>query len=532
MSEVPTSRGASLTRLGGRVVRFQSAAGLNSYAISGGDGWILIDPWDGVDALVRDAFPEAPRRIFLTHFQREHVAGCLAYPGVPLVFPEADFYLAGGEESVRAMIEEWQPPWDWTGRGLFRGNLAGAMNERPLVVSVSRLQPLERTSLEPLCGFLPTPGHGKHAVTHLFEDPELGLVGFPGDLIQDGGTLTNWYDCDWDYGALVGQKTHLASACRLLDRGCGVLCPAHGEPILEPAVALRTLVARMEACISPAFDPGGAINFPERDAAVPGFREIVPGLLQHKVGNCAILISPRSREAVLVDAGPCDWVPVPERRARFVELLKSVKAACGISRFCWVIPTHYHGDHTEGIPWVVGEFGTEVVATKALSRVMESPEKYDIACPLWWYGTGDSEIRCDRKVAEGATVRLGEFDMTFFHLGGQTRHHLGVLTEVEGRRVVFCGDAVSGTGTECDPVLTYNDADPLTAGWPFALQKLRRLEPDVLVAGHGIALVEPRAWLDGKLGNWGRRLAEFHELSGGSKGFFVPDSVERPSKML
>lgn len=527
MSSTEAPKPATVRRLGNHIFLFRSPAGLNSYGVSDGNGWTLIDPWNGVDVTAREVLANPPQRILLTHFQKEHADGCLAYPDVPVTMPEADFYLARGEEAVRSMIAEWQPPWDWNDRGLFRGNLAGALNERPLLIPAQRLVALEKARLAPVLHHIPTPGHGKNAVTFLYDAPDLGLVGFPGDLVKDNGTLVNWYDCDWDYGALTGQKTLLESARHLLGLGCQMLCPAHGEPVADPAAALRTLIERVKACSSPPFDPGGTINFPERAAAVPGFREILPGLLHHQTGNCAVLISPRTGEAVMVDAGPSDWVPVPQRKVRFLALLHDMRQAYGISRFGWLIPTHYHGDHTEGIPWIVEKFGAEVIATAGLARVLESPEKYDIACPLWWYGTGASRIKCDRRVPEGAKLKLGDFELTFFHLGGQTRHHLGVFTEVEGRRIVFCGDAVSGTGTDCDPVLTYNDADPATEGWLFALRKLSRLNPDYLIAGHGIAIAEPRDWLDAKLRNWRWRMADFRQLSGGTRGFFVPPSVRK-----
>ena len=144
---------------------------------------------------------------------------------------------------------------------------------------------------------------------------------------------------------------------------------------------------------------------------------------------------------------------------------------------------------------------------------MESPERYNLACLLPWYATVAERLTIHERVPEGYVLPWGGYELTFFHLGGQTKHHLGVEAVIDGLRVLFVGDGWWGTATGPHPVLCWNEADPLDGGWPYAYDRMIERQPDLLVCGHGSALRNPMPYLQKARQAWNERLADFAKLN-------------------
>ncbi|MCG3146747.1 MAG: Hydroxyacylglutathione hydrolase [Verrucomicrobiae bacterium] len=451
-------------------------SGVNTYLLDTPTGRVLIDP----AADVTPAMTGPITRIVVTHLQAENAAGCLNFPAVPLHVPAGDEYLCAGPAAVENQITPWPPPWDWRTRGKYQGHLAGAPNERPLPRPVKLAESLHPDTT--LAGFtvVATPGHGKQAVTLLTSVAGQQLA-FCGDLIYDHAQLWNWFDLEWDYGAQTGVHALLESAQRLSDRPHTHLLPAHGPP----ATGLNRLAARLQAVLSP---PDGAPwdetphQVPARPARVAGFRELLPNLLQwtDNAGNCAVLLS-SSGHALLVDDGLCQWLPLPERAARHRQVMDDLKRAYQIRRIEVIIPTHYHGDHVENIPALVAADQSTVIALDVVAAVLEQPAHYPLACRLPWYGTKQAQIMVDQPVPDGTVVPWREYELEIFHLAGQTYYHAGIAVTLARRRVIFVGDAFN-LSPNPEPVLCYNDNEPIQRGWVFALERLGERRPDLLVA--------------------------------------------------
>lgn len=499
---------------------------VNSYSWTRREGVALVDPAaDLAEAITVPSLGGPVTDVFVTHVQEENAAGCHGFPAARLHVPEGDEYLCAGRAAYEAMIGKWPPPWDWSSRGNYRGHLAGARNERPLAGSLPLSESLREGVRPDGMRVLSTPGHGKNAVT-LIAEIDGRRVGFCGDLVVGDGRLWNWFDSDWDYGALAGFRAHLRSIERLRAERLDLLCPTHGPVISDPAASLSRLAARLAALIQPSAQIEDCTDkIPDKPSAAPGFRELSPSLHQYArdTGNCAVLLS-RSGHALLVDDGLCHWTPLPERAAHHRQVVVELKRALGIDRIEMVIPTHYHGDHIENIPDLVAMEGTEVVSLECVADVIERPDRFNLACPLPWYGTAYDVVTINRRVADGARLRWREYELEIFHLGGQTYYHAGVATTVDGARVLFVGDAIHPSHLSGEPVLCYNRADPATAGWLFGIERMIERKPDLLVCGHAGAIRGPMGLLRQKREAWRARLDEFREISArtGLREFFDP----------
>ena len=499
---------------------------VNGYVVDTPQGVVLIDPpADLTPNVLRDAGLAQPTAILVTHLQREHIEGAANFPDTPLHVPEGDAYLAAGEAAYLAIDTTWLEPWDWEGRGNYQGHMGGALNERPPREPLPLSTPL--VPGQPTAGFdvISTPGHGKHAVTLAISltnaAGEATRVAFTGDAIHAGGTLWNWFDMEWDYGCQFGHRALLTSLDAIDAVAADVLLPAHGEAIHEPAADIATLRSRLGAIFEPAIDtsqldlpgPRQVINFPDVDSPAPGFREILPNLHQWKVlGNCAVLIS-ESGHAMLVDDGLCYWHPLPERARHHRQVMTDMKQALGIERVELVIPTHYHGDHTENIDEIREMDGSEVVSLDIVADAIEYPERFNLACKLPWYGTANGTVKIDRRVESGTVFNWREFEIEIFHLGGQTYYHAGIRVVVDGQTVLFVGDAVAGQFIGQDPVLCYNDNEPSERGWSYSVDRMLEREPDLLVCGHAAAVKNPMPMLRAKRKVWDVQLERFDALN-------------------
>lgn len=502
----------------------------NGYILQNDGTVCLIDP---PADLTREVVAAATgrnevARIFLTHVQAEHGAGIPNFPEAAVHVPHGDEYLCRGQAAYEALVTQWEEPWEWETRGKFQGHLAGAKNERPLVLdhggfgetalprpgrdgSPSRPS-IPHVSVSNGFDIVATPGHGKNAVT-LLATIDGKRVAFCGDLIYGDGQVWNWFDADWDYGNQSGQTALRRSAQTLAGLSPDLLCPAHGPVIREPAKSLALLDRHLAAVLeAPAGEEPQALNFPDKESPAPGWREITPHIHQWKTGNNIIITSEDGR-AIAIDDGLCIWEPLPQRIEKHDAIYHEMKTALGIRTIDWIIPTHYHGDHTEFIPHLAEMEGARVIALDSVSGPMEFPERYNLACPLPWYGTVAERLTIHEKVPEGYVLKWGGYEFTFFHLGGQTKHHLGVEAVIDGLKVLFVGDAWWGTATAPSPVLCWNEADPLDGGWPYAYDRMIEREPDLLVCGHGAALRNPMPYLKAARDAWDARLLDFAKLN-------------------
>lgn len=487
---------------------------VNSYVFLRDEGAILIDPAaDLTPSVLETSGAGRALAILLTHVQEENAAGVYGFPDVPVYVPSGEEYLCQGLEAYRRRITPWPAPWDWETRGNYQGHIAGAANERPLHVAIGIAGTL--THGQTICGLrvIGTPGHGKHAVS-LVAEIDGKTIAFCGDIAHAGGSLWNWFDSEWDYGLQNGIRTLRASAKALSDLHPAIVCPAHGPLIRDPERDLSQLCHRLDCVLAPLSTDSweaDSTRWPATPTAAAGWFQLLPGLYQWRPdGNAALLVS-ATGAGLMIDDGLCHWVDLDERERHHRDAIARIKQVTGVQRIEIVIPTHYHGDHTENIPDLAAQEQAAVISLDLVADPIEHPERYSLSSMLPWYGTRHDLVKIDQRVSSGHRLRWHEFEIEIFHLGGQTWHHAGMLVTIAGHRVAFVGDSINST-PDCPPVLCYNDCEPEHRGWAYALDRLLERTPDLLVCGHGSAIGTPMPLLRAARQNWETRLGQYRSL--------------------
>jgi glyoxylase-like metal-dependent hydrolase (beta-lactamase superfamily II) len=162
------------------------------------------------------------------------------------------------------------------------------------------------------------------------------------------------------------------------------------------------------------------------------------------------------------------------------ELLAAIRAktAAPIRR---VIVSHYHADHFYGLaPFKAA--GAEIWAHRAGRRYLESgaaPARLEERSRSLaaWVPADMPLVAADRWLDGGETFRLGGLTFRIIAVGpAHTAEDLALLVEEEG--MLFAGDLMFA-----GRVPFVGDAD--SRGWIEAIDRVVRLNPRVLVGGHG-----------------------------------------------
>ena len=238
----------------------------------------------------------------------------------------------------------------------------------------------------------------------------------------------------------------------------------------------------------------------------------------------------QGRPLTLVDAGPATR---PARRALVAGLAASGRRVEEIER---VLLTHGHHDHFGGAVRLQRE-GAEVFAHPWDAGNLALQRAYSVL----WRRLRAGGMRLRRGVALVAAVRLLDAtvrplrrftpvedgdELPFEHGPVRVRHTPGhtpghVAYELAGERVLVTGDTVLD-GITPNAVV---DADPLDPARPFrsiaayreTLQRLRSLEPRLLLPSHGPCIADVHAQVARLLTQQDRRAAEvMARLEGGA----------------
>jgi len=488
---------------------------VNSFVVSDTVGVTLVDPGVDVDsALIAQIELDRIDRILITHVHRENVAGVANFPGVPVFVEEGDRYLCDGEVAYRSKLRIWEPPWEWETRGNFEGDLAGALNERPPVDGMQNVQGVQAGDRVGNFDVLSTPGHGKHALTFL-ATLHGRRIAFAGDAILASGKILNWFDIDWDYGLHGGQIALLKSLHLLRKHLPDLILPTHGDVIetpnadLDSVISVLARIVEAEPIRSPVSPTAASATMVSADWA-----QLSPHLFQWRNlwGNANLIVSDDGY-GLMIDDGLCQWIDLAARKDRHDRAIAEIRKITGVNKIEVIIPTHYHGDHIENIPDLQRiEPEVRVISLDVVADPIEYPTRYNLACPLPWYGTAYDTVRIDSRVTSGDVIRWRGHELEIFHLGGQTYHHAGIDVRIDGRRVLFVGDSIS-LHDGIDPILTYNDCDPETRGWVYAMDRAIERTPDLIVAGHAVAAINPMPFLLAKREAWRQRISQFQALS-------------------
>lgn len=319
--------------------------------------------------------------------------------------------------------------------------------------------------------FLQTPGHTEAALSILFPSGR-SLACFCGDALCEKGAYWKPHHLEWDHWTSNGARAALRGLDRLANLPLTALFPSHGEPVRRSAAAsVRCVRRNLEAWATAkeAFVEGVSVEPWPGEALGGGVCRMLPHL--YHLGASAYMAVGNSNDAVLIDAVPA--------HAEQVEWLGK---QLSISHFT-ATATHYHCDHADGLGHWRETLGAKIALTKPVA---------DIVCdPYRW---GHLPFLCERLArkpdfhpARGKSFQAGSLKLSWHGLPGQTFHHDGILTELDGVLVLFSGDnfffplRYNGTGG-CSHA---NGSTP--EHYAASAAKVMRWKPRLIAAGHGAA---------------------------------------------
>lgn len=196
--------------------------------------------------------------------------------------------------------------------------------------------------------------------------------------------------------------------------------------------------------------------------------------------DCSIYAIDCGDGLVLIDAG-CGLEP---------ELIEANLRGDGFdpARVHAVVLTHTHADHAGGSRGWKNRTGCQIVApegergvvegTEDISAVLETAKQAGIYPLDYTFPT----LKVDVGVRDGDVLTFGDCRLHAIEVAGHSPHHTCYWAEIEGRRVLFSGDAVLYSGS----LLLLNVPGFSLDRYRRDIEKLAGLEVDVLLPGHGI----------------------------------------------
>lgn len=190
-------------------------------------------------------------------------------------------------------------------------------------------------------------------------------------------------------------------------------------------------------------------------------------------GDCMVyLVGLGGGAFALVDAG------VGTRTNRILENIRNVGYEPG--RIQVLFLTHCHIDHIGGASFFRDRFGVKTIGHELDADAIEQGDRKRIA--LDFYGVPYKPVKIEVKVRDDTTFRFGDKEFKVLHSPGHTPGSISILTELEGRRVLF-GQDVHGP---FDPIWESSIED-----WRRSMRKLIGLGADVLCEGH-YGVIKPK----------------------------------------
>lgn len=335
---------------------------------------------------------------------------------------------------------------------------------------------------------IPTPGHTTGSVS-LLATIDGQRTAFTGDLISAPGKVWSLAATQWTYNGGEGLPMSVLSLLDLQRRAPARLLPSHGDPMLNPLDAIDQTIEKL-----------GELMFLRRqnprlrDLEARPYEPITPHLLENRTSVAkSYVLKSDSGKALIFDFG-YDFVTGfaggYDRASQrpWLYTLSALKSQFGVSQIDVVVPTHYHDDHVSGINLLRRVEHTKVWAAETFAEILEQPARYNLPC-LWY-----DPIPVDRQLPLTTPIQWEEFTFTLFPLPGHTLYAVGILLEVDGKRVLLAGDQYqSGKGDEYNYVYQnrYRIGD-----YEASASLYRELNPDVILTGHWDPLWVQPGYLD------------------------------------
>lgn len=203
--------------------------------------------------------------------------------------------------------------------------------------------------------------------------------------------------------------------------------------------------------------------------------------------NIGIISAEEEKRLYLIDTANDD-----ESVQRIIDFLKERFPGFRIAA---ALNTHAHADHCGGNARLMEKTGCEIWAGKGTDALLENP---DIEMNIIWGGTAVKELqtryfiarksRASKILEEGKAERIHAGNGKFIAvepipLGGHYIRQLGFLvTDTDGKKTLFMGDAISGRNVIRKYWIQYLLDE---AGTKETLSRLPSIDADFYVPSHG-----------------------------------------------
>ena len=461
----------------------------NVYVIVGDDNTIAIDFGSGNWLAEFAALGLPPlQHIFLTHHHADQCGGLSHLGNDPMTQSRNDsiqIHAPPGEQdflSPEGIAEFWRTRRD--------GGVPRSYSVLPLHLAEQAAPVLNKIRYD-MAGwtdlfwgvsrvrFVHTPGHGPNAVS-IIVDVDGRQVVFCGDAAHAGGTVWQPYHLEWDHWTGAGALAAWQGIERLRGIGMDLLCPAHG-PVIEAGI--RPALAALSRRLLNLVRAKGQIAMGEKDAyALPlrilacGARQVLPHLYQF-AENSYLLVS-ASGEALLIDP----W-------SRDLDQLDALLAEIGHPHVTAATATHYHLDHSDGLPVARAKYGAVVWLHPQVAAPLRDPGAMDVP---WLV---KAPVLPDYLWPAAGDWQWNEYAFRVGHYPGQTWWHAAFMARIDGRKVLFGGDTFqppsrwNGTGGFCAC-----NGSRFYGGFVHSAQMSIDWRPDLVAAGHGTFIHFNRAY--------------------------------------
>jgi glyoxylase-like metal-dependent hydrolase (beta-lactamase superfamily II) len=206
--------------------------------------------------------------------------------------------------------------------------------------------------------------------------------------------------------------------------------------------------------------------------------------------TCNVYVIRSGHDAVLIDFGS--------------GAVLSELAALGIDRVTDIVMTHHHRDQGQGLPLAI-QAGISIWVPHAEQDLFQEVDAHWQARAIYNY----YDVRQDRfsllnsvKIAgtlhDYSTCQFGAHTFTVIPTPGHTVGSISFFAEIDGKRLIFCGDLISGPGKMWSLAATqwtYNGGEGIAVSVPSLLD-LKTYKPDMLLPSHGYAMDDPLLAID------------------------------------
>ena len=200
--------------------------------------------------------------------------------------------------------------------------------------------------------------------------------------------------------------------------------------------------------------------------------ELAPGLRRILAPNPSMMTGPGTNTYVI---GTTDVAVVDPGPAIPAHVENIVRQTSGHIR--WILVTHTHPDHSPAARMLAAETGAELLG-------MPRPEGLH----------QDHTFEPDRVLGDGDSLVTTEFTLEAVHTPGHASNHL--CYRHAGYDWLFTGDhVIDGSTVVIDP------PDGNMGHYIASLRKLRRLDCEALVPGHGDVIRDPARVIDWIIGH-------------------------------